>query len=87
MQLHQQTPAQLFTIWQPRYHDKKVLLAKFKVGTHNKVVFTKAPDMGTQPYYISGEKVKSYPAESNGKIQCYAVPIDALEPLETKEEK
>jgi hypothetical protein len=72
-------------IWQPRYHDKKVLLAKFKVGQHNKVVFTKAPSMGTDPYYISGQTVKKYKLETNGSVQCYAVPVDEFVPLELAE--
>lgn len=76
------TPLNFFEIWQPRYHDGKVLLAAHKVGTHNKIVFTKAPSLGTKPYYISGKTVKKYKKESNGKIDCYVVPVDVLEPLE-----
>lgn len=73
------------SIWQPRWKDRRVLLAKFKVGTHNKVVFTKAPSLPGE-YYISGEKVRTFPLETNGKISCYAVPLDELEPLERSEQ-
>jgi hypothetical protein len=85
VKLAKYTPAAFFSIWQPRYRDKKVLLAKYKVQTHNKIVFTKAPSMGTEPYYVSGATVKKYKLEDNGKISCYAVPIDELEPLEIEE--
>lgn len=78
-------PMQLFDIWEPRYRDKTVLLAARKVGDHNKIVFSKAPSMGTEPYYITGKKVKSYKKEDNGKINCYVVPLDELEPLEYQE--
>ena len=82
MKMTKFTPLNYFQIWQPRYHDKRVLLAKHRVGTHNKIVFTKAPSMGTQPYYVSGKEVKKYKLESNGSIPCYAVPVSSLEPLE-----
>jgi len=70
-----------FTIWEPRYRDKTVLLAARKVGLHNKITFTKAPSMGDQPYYISGVEVKKCKQESNGKIDCYVVPLEKLQAL------
>lgn len=75
----------VFEIWSPRYHDKKVLLNAFKVGTHNKIMFTKAPSMGEEPYYVSGKTVKKYPKVSNGTIMTYSVPLDELRPLELPE--
>lgn len=82
MQIGLFTPVNKLDIWMPRYKDRVVLLAKHKIGTHNEVTFTKAPHMGKAPYYISGEKAKQFPIESNGKISCYAVPVSELEPLE-----
>lgn len=82
MLISKYTQMSYFEIWEPRYRDKKVLLAKRKVGTHNKIIFTRAPSMGTEPYYISGAKVKKYKLEGNGRIPVYAVPISELEPLE-----
>lgn len=79
------TQFRYFEIWEPRFHDKVVLLAKYKVGEHNKIVFTKAPSMGTEPYYVSGATVKKCKLETNGAIKCYAVPINKLEPLEITE--
>lgn len=84
MKLSRLTPATLFTIKQPRWRDRTVLLAKFKIGNHNEVVFTEAPSMPDH-YYISGELAKSYPLSSNGKLEVYQVPINELEKLERSE--
>lgn len=86
MILDKWTQCSYFEIWRPRYHGvKTVMLADYKVGTHNKIVFTKAKDMGTSPYYISGARAKKFKKETNGKIDCYAVPVSELEPLEFDE--
>lgn len=81
MVLDRKTPAQNIEIWQPRWRDRVVLIAKYKVGQHNVVSFTKAKSMPGE-YYISGESVRSYPTDTNGTLECYAVPLDALEKLE-----
>ena len=82
MTLDRFTTVSKFEIWAPKYSSQTVLLAKHKVGTHNEIVFTKAPSMGTTPYYISGEVVKKCAELSNGSIACYSVPISKLEVLE-----
>lgn len=74
-------PMQRFDIFQPRWHDRRVLLKASKVREHNKVVFTKAPTLGDQPYYLSGKTIKKYKKESNGVIDVYSVPLDDLEDL------
>lgn len=76
------TQFKYFEIWAPTYSKQTVKLAAHKVGEHNKIVFTKAPSMGTDPYYVSGRIVKKCNKVSNGTITCYEVPISALEPLE-----
>lgn len=81
MKLPRTVACQLLTIKQPRWRDRVVLLAKYKVGTHNKIVFSDTPSM-PGAYYVSGTTAAGYPLESNGKIQCYAVPLDDLEVLE-----
>lgn len=85
MLLSKYTQTSYFEIWEPRYSDKRVLLACHKVGEHNKIVFTRAPSMGDQPYYLSAKQIKKYPKETNGKIMCYAVPIEELKPLTINE--
>ena len=70
-------------IFQPRWHDRRVLVACHKVGANNEIVFTKAPTL-TGTYHMRGESMMKYPIESNGKIDCYAVPLIAFEVNEVK---
>lgn len=79
--LDRQTPANNIEIWQPRWKDRKVLIAKYKVGTHNRIVFTKTKSMPGE-YYLSGEAIRRYPLQTNGTLECYAVPMDELQRLE-----
>lgn len=81
MQLSKDTPAQLIDIWQPRWKDRVVLIATFKVGMHNAITLSKTPSMKGQ-YYLSGEVIRNSPIDNNGKIPCYAVPMSKLQPLE-----
>lgn len=80
------TPLNVIDIWTPRYHDRKVLIAVYKVKENNKIVFSKAKHLADKVYYMSGRQIRSYPVDTNGKVQCYAVPLDELEPLEYKED-
>ena len=65
-------------IWEPRWHDRVVLLAKHKVhGGTNVIQFTKGSLKG-KVYTMGGEDITQCPLESNGKIPCYAVPLDSL---------
>lgn len=72
-------------IKEPRWHDKRVLLACSKVGEHNKVVITQTKEDGTryfpEPLYISGKNARKYKRGSNGVIPCYEVPLDAFDTL------
>ncbi len=81
MQISRLTPCQVLTIKQPRYKDRVVMLACYKVGDHNKIVFTHAKEM-PGAYYVSGKVARSYPKETNGSIMCFSVPLHELEPLE-----
>lgn len=82
MLLSKMTPCNVIEIWQPRYKDRKILIAKFKVGTHNQIKFTKAKHLMDRDWYLSGETITSSPLDTNGSIPCYAVDVDKLEPLE-----
>lgn len=82
MILSKNTPAQRIEIWQPRYKDNVVLIAKHKVGTHNEIIFTKAKHLMGTSYYLSDETIRDCPLDSNGRIPCYAVPVDKLQVLE-----
>jgi len=78
----------VFDIWQPRWHDKTVLLACHKADNaktkHFKIKFTKAKSMAGD-WYVSKDIVKKCKKESNGTIMTYVVPLDKLQPLEIKQ--
>lgn len=67
----------IIKIWQPRWHDRVVLIAKNKVQSQNTIVFTKTPSLRGE-YPIDRATIEKYPLTSNGKIPCYAVPLDRL---------
>lgn len=79
-------------IWQPRHHDNKVLIATKKVRAHNKIIFTyqdkksKQGPLSGKEFYISSERIKKYPKESNGVLQCYAVPLEDLKEMKVRKE-
>ena len=74
-------------IWQPRYRDKTVLVAKRVVVEHNLVRFTEALSLGTDTYYLSGKTIRKYKTERmktsrGGSILVHPVPLDELVPFE-----
>jgi hypothetical protein len=73
-------------IWAPRWHDRKVLIACHKVGVSNEIVFTKAPTL-KGIYTIKGSEVEKYPKESNGVLDCFAVPLDQLRSKDEQQKK
>lgn len=76
-------------IWSPRYHDGVVLISQFKTHHASPVIlveFTKAKSLKGQRFCIKRETVEHCPVETNGKIECYAVPMDLLEGWETAQE-
>lgn len=86
MKISRLTPCQKLEILNPRWHDRVVLLADFKLGTHNIITFPKAKSLEGE-WYISGAKAKSFPIEglktkSGSIMQVRAIPLDELEPLE-----
>lgn len=84
MKLPKGTPTHTIHIIDPRWHDRKVLIAKHKVGLHNIIEFEakSLPD----PYYASYSDITSYPLGTNGKIPCYIVPLDDLQLFESEQE-
>lgn len=69
----------IIEIWAPRYKDNKVLIATYKVASENTIIFTQAKHLEGMRFHCTGEKIKECPIESNGKIGCYAVPMDYLD--------
>lgn len=69
----------MIDIWSPRWHDRKVLIAKYKVSDGlNQIRFTKAKSLKGKVYSISGMEIMKYPVETNGTIKCYAVPLEKI---------
>jgi hypothetical protein len=72
-------------IWSPRYKDRTVLIAAYKVRDMNEIVFTKSKHLAGMSFFMRGFDIKKYPKTTNGKLVCYTVPLDDLEPLEREE--
>lgn len=85
MKLSRLTPAQQISIKSPRWHDRVVMIAKFRVGQHNIITFTNAKSLPDE-YYLDGKTITKYPLESNGKISCYCVKLDELQLFEGRED-
>lgn len=70
----------------PRWKDKTVLIADWKVGRHNKISITAKRKDGTrfypEPFYMSGEKLRTYPKQPHSSRFVHIVPLADLEPLE-----
>jgi len=91
MKLKRLTPAQKIEIWQPRYHDKMILIAKWKVGIHNIITFTKDKRL-TGGFYLSASTIHKYPIEkvkdrTGTEREFYAVPQDELQVFEGREDE
>lgn len=68
-------------IFEPRWHDRTILIASWKIGSINQIVIDHHEF--TNPYYITGEQIKQYPTtfvnNSHGfKSLMYVVPLSAL---------
>ena len=67
----------MIRIWEPRYHDRVVLVAKHKVKDGvNKIIFTKSKSLKGKTFELTGDFIRNCPLDSNGKIPCYAVPLE-----------
>lgn len=83
------TPVVQFKIFNPRWHDRKVLVADYKIATHNQINFPKAASLAGD-WYISGRDAKTFPIEAmktraGGSINMRVIPINDLQTLERGE--
>ena len=70
----------MIEIWQPRYKDRTVLIAKYKVCRGvNLIKFTKAKHLLGKVFSARSEDICKCPVQSNGRITCYVVPMDMLQ--------
>lgn len=79
----------MITIWQPRWRDRRVLIARYRIptGCDFNIKITQGAAKGI--YRISNELVCKSPIESiktkNGKtIQVRSIPLDELERIENE---
>lgn len=87
MQLPEMTPMSVVDIQKPRWKQRVVGIASFRVGQHNKVRILATGKDGERYYpddmYISGEDVKKHPVQLlPSGVKLYLVPISDLERLE-----
>lgn len=69
----------MIEIWMPRYKDQVCLIATYKVHDGvNEIRFTKAKHLAGKVFEVDGEDVRRCPKDSNGRIDCYAVPMSML---------
>jgi len=82
-------------IWYPRYKDRKingdwvVLLSCKTVKFATSLIlvsFVRAKHLQGQRFAILKSDVMKYPVESNGSIDCYAVPMEAFDSWESTKE-
>lgn len=74
-------------IWEPRWKDRVVLVANWKIGAVNKLVITKKHADGSpyfpEPFMLTGDFLKAYPMTAvKGKHAFRAVALDDLLKLE-----
>lgn len=73
----------MIEVWQPRWHDRVVLIAKYKAcAGKNEIVFTKAKSLKGKKFYVDGMDMAKCPLETNGTILCYAVPMFMLKDVD-----
>jgi hypothetical protein len=68
----------MIEIWQPRWKDRMVLIAKHKVRKENAIVFTKTKSLKDKVFFIDRDEIRDFPLGTNGKIDCYEVPLDVI---------
>ena len=89
MTLDRLTPAQLIEIKAPRWKDKSILIADWKVGNHNEIVIKATNKDGEryypQPFYMSGEQIKKYPKQPHSIGEVYIVPLSDMQILERRD--
>jgi len=88
MKLSRDTPCNHIEIKAPRWKERVVGIAKFRVGTHNSVDIMATDKEGKRyypdTYYISGADIEKHEVQrlANGGVEVYLVPINDLSVLE-----
>jgi len=87
MQLPRLQPVQYIEIKKPRWKQRVVGIASYRVGTHNQINIIAKDKTGKlyypNDYYMSGEDIKKYDKQTLGSgVVLHLVPISDLEILE-----
>lgn len=74
-------------IWQPRWHDKKVLVAKFRIRPEQDVFIEIKESVWKGKYRIDyqdivASDVETMKTKAGGKIEVIAVPLDKIKKIE-----
>ena len=70
---------EVIEIWQPRYKDKKVLIATHKVANgKNYLTFTKDNRLKGIIFEFDGDEVRKCPTQANGRGTVYIYPFSKL---------
>lgn len=91
MKLARLTPCSKIDIRAPRWKQRTVGIASFRVKEHNEINITAVGADGNryypEPLYASGETITKCPTQvlQPSGIKLYLVPISELEPLERGE--
>lgn len=77
----------MIEIWEPRYRDKKVLVASSKAKGNIEIAITKGFYKGE--YRVNAEDVLNSPKEmmatkSGGEIEVVCIPLEKLEKIENE---
>lgn len=66
----------------PRWKDRKVLIADYKIGQNNEIRITAAKKDGTpyypNPFYATGEMLRKYPLVEHPHGKMREVPLSDL---------
>lgn len=87
MKLPKLTPVNLIEIKRPRWKQRTVGIASFRVGTHNQIEILATGKDGTRYYpnslYMSGEDIIKHETQDlDSGVKLYLVPISELVTLE-----
>lgn len=69
-------------IWEPRWHDKVVLVAEHRLLPHNEIIIQHKDFPG--PYYLTDKRAREFPLEemktqAGGLMPVRAVPLEELQ--------
>lgn len=88
MQLSKDTPCNHIEIRAPRWKERVIGIAKFRVGMHNSIDIVATNKEGERyypdTYYMSGADIAKHEVQKlkNGGVEVYLVPINELSVLE-----